>query len=251
MRKRIIKMFAILSLLTAMITASVSVSALALVITPPSPLPETPNKTKILNAYKDYLSKKTIYVLPKGSKYSSVIKNGTYKGSKQSNVKFGLAYIDNNNEPELVLEAYETVNGTQARIGAAVFSFIGGKVKRIFWASDFCNFYGSGYYPKKSIFTYHQSTQGSISYDTVCRMTGTTVKKNLFEIVNKLGLYDPKTGKNKVIKQYNKPSGKNGWKQISKNEYKKSLKKYVGNTSFVKFDLKKNTKGNRQYFLLN
>ena len=79
---------------------------------------------KALKAYKKYLSKSKIMVLPKNTTLGNYPATG-YQGSKSSGVKFALAYLDKDNIPELFVVDYKLSNVF------GVFSYIKGKVIRV------------------------------------------------------------------------------------------------------------------------
>lgn len=85
------------------------------------------SKQKALDAYNRLLSASTIYILPKGTGHKSYTAGGTrkYLGTKASNVRFSLAYIDGDNTPELVLCDNE--------YRFAIFTYRNGQLVRLYY----------------------------------------------------------------------------------------------------------------------
>lgn len=113
-------------------------------------------KQQALRAYSAFLSKQKVYVIQKGLDYFLYEPHDTslrygYNGHKSSRVKFGLAYINNDSIPELIVsvsngtDKYDTLYG--------IFSYRNGKVVRCRSLNGFAVLEGyyknTGYYRVK------------------------------------------------------------------------------------------------------
>ena len=100
-------------------------------------------KSKALSAYKKKLSASKVTVLPPGKKVTvNYYDTVTYRYSKSAAVKFAIAYIDNDNIPELILQDNRYCYG--------VWTYKSGKVRCVHWGDSLTDPYG--YYKKKGIF---------------------------------------------------------------------------------------------------
>ena len=189
-------------------------------------------KSKALSAYKKKLSASKVTVLPAGKKVMN--RNDdyvTYRYSKRAKVKFAIAYINNDNVPELILE--------DKNYGYGVWAYKGGKVKCVLWGDTYYSPYG--YYRKKGI------------YEDIAWSEGTPFTKCFYQFKN-----GKMTGKlHKFVYEQGRPeadyyqisSSSRYPKEISKAVFKKKLKSYVGNTKVTKLSLKSNTSSNRKKYL--
>ena len=205
---------------------------LALVITmiPAVPGEAASTKSRALKAYRKKLSHSTVTVLPKGKRVINRNDNYvTYKSSKKKNVKFALAYIDNNNVPELILE--------DLNYGYGVWAYKNGKVTCIHWGDTYDEPYG--YYRKKGIYEDRAWTTGSPFYKRFFQYKNGRLTKKLSKFVFEIG--EPEAEYYICTKPY--------YTKVSKSAFRKKLKSYVGNTKVTKFKLKKNNSSNRRKYL--
>ena len=146
-------------------------------------------------------------------------------------LKFAIAYINNDNVPELILE--------DKNYGYGVWAYKGGKVKCVLWGDTYYSPYG--YYRKKGI------------YEDIAWSEGTPFTKCFYQFKN-----GKMTGKlHKFVYEQGRPeadyyqisSSSRYPKEISKAVFKKKLKSYVGNTKVTKLSLKSNTSSNRKKYL--
>lgn len=211
---RILKFILILALVVAMI--------------PAMPGEAASTKSKAMAAFKKKLSASTVTVLPKGKKVINLNdKKVTYKSSKTKNVKFAIAYIDNNNVPELILE--------DPFYGYGVWAYKGGKVTCVLWGDSYCKTYG--YYKKKGI------------YEDITYSEGSPFTKSFYQYKN--GKMTERLSK--FVHQEGRPeadySFHNPYKEVSKAAFKKRLNSYVGKTAVTKLYPVKNTSKNRKKYL--
>lgn len=206
------------------------IMALVIAMIPTMPGEAASKKSKALNAYKKKLSQSTVTVIPKGKRVITWDdKIVTYKSSKRANVKFALAYIDNDDVPELILQ--------DTYYGYGVWVYTGGKVKCVHWGDSYDEPYG--YYRKKGM------------YEDISHSEGTPFGKRFYKFKNNKMTF-------KLLKwvycegqpeaEYSIiSSGKE--KYVSKATFKKKLKSYVGNTKVTKITMRKNTSSNRKKYL--
>lgn len=183
-------------------------------------------KSKALAAYKKKLSASKVTVLPAGKKvvvhcYDTV----TYKYSHRANIKFDIAYIDNDNIPELILQ--------DARYCYGVWTYKNGKVICVHWGDSLTDPYG--YYRKKGIYEDIHYTEGSPFYKLFYQFKNGKMARKMTKTVLEEGKSDA---------EYYVLS-----KRVSKASFKKKLKSYVGSTHVTKISLKKNTSTNRKKYL--
>ena len=76
-------------------------------------------KQRALRAYKEFLSKPTIPIIPVGRRYYNLDRclMEYYSATPSSQVRFSLAYINNDNIPELIVERMEECGGEDYYIG--------------------------------------------------------------------------------------------------------------------------------------
>lgn len=100
-------------------------------------------KQKAMNSYKKWLSGSKICVLAKGTK--TINEDTIYAGTPASKTQFAIAYINNDNIPEMIVQ---TKVGKNTYFG--VFTYKNGKVTRL---TDF-DFFSTitKYYKKKALF---------------------------------------------------------------------------------------------------
>ena len=99
-------------------------------------------KQMAMRAYKIWLGRSTVCVLKRGSKYKRSI---TYSTSKAGDVKFALAYIDNDGIPELIIS---TNVGDTPLYG--ILTYKNGRISRVYNSDG--RFMFSGYYNRTGCF---------------------------------------------------------------------------------------------------
>lgn len=205
---------------------------LVFTVVPAVPGEAASTKSKAIAAYKKKLSKSKVTVLPAGKKVMDLNdRYVTYRYSKKANVKFAIAYIDNNNVPELILE--------DTNYGYGLWMYKNGKVKCVKWGDTYDAPYG--YYRKKGI------------YEGIAYSEGSPFTKIFYKYKN--GVLTPKLSKFVIYE--GKPYAEYFFctksdlyqKPVSKAAFRKKLKSYVGNTKVTKISLKKNTSSNRKKYL--
>lgn len=186
-------------------------------------------KKKALDAYKKWLSTSKVYVIKKGNVYDGGEYGGPgYQGTKASKVKFGLAYIDNDDIPELVV--YTKQGGYKGLYG--ILTYKKGKVRRYFSS------YGEeallGYYKKTGIFSDRTYPRGDwIGYQVV---------------YHKVTDGDDKM----FLAKSNNPYFENPWtyynysKKLTKKAFDAKVKKVTKGLKLTKVRLFTNTAANRK-----
>lgn len=129
-------------------------------------------KQKAMSAYKKMLSASRVYVLPNNTKYYDDYHYRTliYHGSLSKNVYFGLAYINNDGIPELVLRA--KCNGVSLY---SVWTYKNGKAVRVAYGNGGSVF--KGYFNKTGIYLERAFSDGTPFTDSYYRLSGTTVTR--------------------------------------------------------------------------
>ena len=189
-------------------------------------------KSKAMSAYKKKLSSSKLTVLPAGRKVMN--RNDryvTYRYSKRANVKFAIAYINNDNVPELILK--------DNYYGYGVWAYQNGRVKCVLWGDTYDDPYG--YYRKKGI------------YEDIGWSEGSPFTKSFYQFKNgkmteKLSKFVYQEGQAEAD-YYMHSSSYRYPREISKATFKKKLKSYVGSTHVTKISLKSNTSANRKKYL--
>ena len=180
----------------------------------------TSTKTKAMKAYNTFLSRKTVKVA-----------NDTVPSAK---VKFAIAYIDNDDVPELIVRGTHTYSiglqsGKPTDHGFQVYTFKNGKVKKtgLFYAID------------------------KIDPGIDASITKYYKKKNcVIAVENYSGdKYTDIRGKVSLIKFNDSFYTGNRDKKITKKEFAKTLKKIVGSKKATTVKYYKNTKANRKKIL--
>ena len=205
---------------------------LVLTAIPAMPGEAASTKSRALSAYKKKLSASKVTVLPAGKKVQN--RNDryvTYRYSKRANVKFAIAYINNDNVPELILE--------DRHYGYGVWTYKSGKVKCVHWGDTYYSPYG--YYRKKGIYEDISWSEGSPFTKCFYQFKNGKMTEKLNKFVYEEGRPDA---------DYYQFSGSSRYpKEISKAVFKKKLKSYVGKTNVTKLSLKTNTSSNRKKYL--
>ena len=136
-------------------------------------------KQKALDAYKSMLSKSKVSILNSGSKYFDRKKNGlvTYSPTTSSKVQFAIAYIDNNDVPELIVKRSDGL--------FAVFTYKNSKIYRV-KAGDTCDRF-AGYYKKTGGYKLIDSSESyyddKIQYEDYYLLTSSGSTKKLSKYV--------------------------------------------------------------------
>ena len=181
-------------------------------------------KQMALNAYNKWLSAKTVYLMPKGRQYAS-IRDGSvpYPGTKASDVKFSIIYLDNDAIPEMVV--YDNDRAF------TVLTYRNGKIVRTYYGENFT--VGTQYYPKKNVFvaTGFKSIK-MIKY--VCKISGKYFVKFQDDVKFRQELFV-----NAKRKRVN----------LTEAELRTRLKAYTKGASAVKIVYHANTAANRKRFL--
>ena len=186
-------------------------------------------KQRALKAYEKMLSKQKINVIKYGTEYFSLFTTQEYvkyTGSKVSDVKFGLCYIDNDNVPELIVEA--RIDNLPS---CGIFTFKNGKVRRVYCAQG-SSFLGA--YKKTGSFKYKVQDDG-FGIKGYRKMKGTKTSLELLE---------HKVSESRSV-YFQKPAHETSFKNaISKSRFKSVLKKLNKGRSFTKQKYYKITKNN-------
>ena len=184
-------------------------------------------RQKALSAYDKWLSGSKVLVLPRGSQgydlknYEEV----TYAGTKASEVKFALIYLDNDSIPELAV--YDK------NYCYSVLTYRNGKVVRLF--GKFENFaYPTKYYKKKCAFI-------AVS-PMISKMNKFIVRDNA------AGKYFMKFQDDiKSTTEYYR--GSSNHKQISSARLRSFMKNYTNGATLTRITYYQNTKTNRNKYL--
>lgn len=134
--KRQLKAFLLVMLCIVLVVPAMNVSAAT-------------QRQKAMAAYKKYLSQSKVYVMPKGTSYSSSHGKYTYSGTSASQAQFCIANIDGDGIPELIISAKYA-----EWYFCTVLTYKNGKINRtkFYKATDFV-----GYYPKTGIYLIRQA----------------------------------------------------------------------------------------------
>ena len=179
-------------------------------------------KIKAVRAYASFLSK---------TKYVKWLDQQSFSTGLAKNCYFALAYIDNNNVPELILYTPDSYH--VAGFGV-MYTYRNGKVVRVS-ELGFDLHSTLGYYKKKNVYTDNYSWTGTGSYDYE-RISGRRLGTRSIKYNYRLQKW--------VTDGYY-------WndKRVSKASFNKALKKVVGNTKFTRYKFHKNTAANRKKYL--
>ena len=174
--------------------------------------------------------------------YKKFLSNATIPWEDDWNVRasrcwFALAYIDNNNVPELIVS--NSLDVPHAGGHGRIFTYKNGKVRRI--VNLYMDNSKFSYYKKKGIYA-DSYVQGGVT-NTYYKLSGITKTKKLsiFKNVARLAWLPKGTS-------YYDISGAANVK-ISKKTFNKKLKKMVGSKKMTNVSLKKNTSSNRKRYL--
>ena len=192
-------------------------------------------KQKALRAYASWLSKSKVNVIIKGSVQYYNYGRDPYQGTRSSKVKFALAYIDNDNIPELIV--YTDEMGFCGSFG--ILTYRNGRIVRCY-ASDGCDSF-KGYYKKTGYFKAESNME--IHYAT-----------SYFKLGYNKGRHDPKTAPFALIYYITHPHFKfesrcmNG-RPVSASSFRTALKRATKNQKISTVKYYNNTKANRSRVL--
>ena len=185
-------------------------------------------KEKAIEAYKKFLSQKTIYWL-----------EVDYIPSNECS--FNLLYLDNDEVPELVVQ--EIVIHTSLP-GTSLYAYKDGKIKLVTAAE------GYSYYPKKGVFVSLNNDNGGRYSQDYCTYSKGKIKEKLRFYhgidwdASKNIIKNGYTYKNWYYKYNN-----NKQEEITKSAFNKALKQMVSSTKKSTPKAHKNTKANRKKYL--
>ena len=116
-------------------------------------------KQQAMKAYKQFLSKSTVTIIPLGRRYEEDgYKMVNYTGTPSSKVRFSIAYIDNDSVPELIVERIQRNVGIYG-----IFTYKNGKVV---WVKAGRGYdYYIGCYAKTGTFLTRATTEGAPYHD--------------------------------------------------------------------------------------
>lgn len=180
-------------------------------------------KTKAIKAYKIFLSKAMI---PWDDDWNV----------RASRCSFGLAYIDGDNVPELIVS---TSDVSHAAGYGRIYAYKNGQVKRV--ANLAMNDSKCSYYKKKGVVIDTYAQGGSTKNYKKLTAAGLTTKLAVFSNVAKVPWLPKGTSYYKMTGYTNK--------KVSKATFHKELKKLVGNKKATKVSMRKNTVANRKKYL--
>lgn len=189
-------------------------------------------RQRALSAYKKWLSSSRVCVLKRGAHYtgSDGISYLTYRSTKATNVKFALAYIDNDNIPELIVYTKGGIHGLYG-----VLTYKNGKVRRVSSSDGWTVL--MGYYKKTGYILEKGYTEGCIVHKIYCKKVG---NKLVSKFTQSMHGYD--SGSDYVI---HKSSSK--WPvSISKKTFYTKLRKEIRGQKKISFKFYKNTAANRK-----
>ena len=197
-------------------------------------------KQKALNAYNKFLSKPNVKVLASGSKWYENFREQRYQSTKASNVKFGIAYIDNDSIPEMVLLGKQSSYVSRDQI-FAVFTYKNGKVTRVKAGNyDYMKF--NGVYTKTGAFKWTFYDDGGYTEEYYCSLkkgkTTTKIQKN--DIPDWAAAYTTPS-------YYKLNNGKRS--EISHSTFTRLFKKLTKSKKMKKVKFHKNTSANRKKYL--
>ena len=182
-------------------------------------------RQKALNAYDKWLSGSKVLVAPKGTIYWNMTtdQHEKFRGTKPSDVKFGLLYLDNDSIPELAV--YDK------NFCFSVLTYKNGKVVRLF--GTFENFaIATKYYNKKNAFI-------------AVGQAGVKVNKFFIKGSGKyfMKFQDDVKGTSEYFPNSNKDKG------VSVSRIRSFMKNYTSGTAPTRISYHWNTKANRKNFL--
>ena len=125
-------------------------------------------KSKAMKAYKKFLSKKNVVVIPKGTTMD-YFSGKKYSSSPRSNLQFAIGYVNNDKVPELFVRTKPSVPYSSRC--CAVFTCKGKTLYRLFAGDPYDSI--TGYYKKTGYFATFSSTEGTPYYNYLHRQDKT------------------------------------------------------------------------------
>ena len=128
-----------------------------------------------MKAYKTWLGRNTVCVIKRGRSYYDInaFRKKTYSTSRASDVKFALAYIDNDGIPELIIST--KINSNCTLYG--ILTFKNGKIYRVFDSDGWDSF--AGFYYRTGYFLDNAYTEGAPINRNYMLLSKTSVRKKL------------------------------------------------------------------------
>ncbi|MBE6005811.1 MAG: hypothetical protein E7238_01385 [Sarcina sp.] len=192
---------------------------------------EASSGSKALQYYRTMLSQKTIKVLPWGKTVTAANdKTAKYWFSQSKNIKFSVAYINNDNTPDLIL--YDPF------YGYGIWTYKSGKVKCLFWEDTQSE--PIGYFKKKSIFRDNRYEDGTVFDRNYYKLE--SGRSRLIQYASCDGI----PSGNKLRFEYH--LGRSS-KTVSEGRFYRNLSKYTGSSKMSQIYLHWNTKNNIGKFL--
>ena len=191
-------------------------------------------KQRALRAYKEFLSKPTVPIIPVGKRYYNLDRCMVeyYTATPSSQVRFSLAYINNDNIPELIVERMEEC----WRHGLyGVFTYKNGKVTRL--RSGGGEDYYIGCYTKTGTFLTRMITEGTPYNDHYTVFKNGKVTKRLIKSVMS----------SKEITYYKYRNGH--FPIVSKSSFMSAFRYYTKGKSLTKASFHKNAAWSRNMYL--
>ena len=178
------------------------------------------SKEQALRAYRSMLSKKKIQFHEVNEKISS------------AQCKYAILYVDNDNIPELVIDATDAEQVTHASGYFNLYTFRNGKVRYIANTSD-----GFRYVKKSGVFLGNYAGMGTFD-DWYCLIDGTTYKE-FAKVREDFGMQDPYDENSKPLVTYFNDF--NEKKEITKKQFDRIVQKYVKGKPIIEPHFQKNT----------
>ena len=125
-------------------------------------------KSKAMKAYKKFLAKKNVVVIPKGTTMD-YFSGKKYTSSPRSTLQFAIGYVNNDKVPELFVRTKSSV--PYSNRCCAVFTCRGKKLYRLFAGDVYDSL--TGYYKKTGYFCTFSSTEGTPYYNYLHRQDKT------------------------------------------------------------------------------
>ena len=125
-------------------------------------------KSKAMKAYKKFLSKKNVVVIPSGTTMD-YFSSKRYSSSPRSTLQFAIGYVNNDKVPELFVRTKSSVPYNSRC--CAVFTCKGKSLCRLFAGDPYDSI--TGYYKKTGYFATFSSTEGTPYYHYLHRQDKT------------------------------------------------------------------------------
>ena len=189
-----------------------------------------------MKAYKTWLGRNTVCVIKRGRSYFdfNTFRQKTYSTSRASDVKFALAYIDNDGIPELIIS---TKQGEQGAL-YGILTYKNGKIYRVFDSDGWDIF--NGYYYRTGFFLDTGYTEGALVYRNYMLLSKTSVRE----------AYRKSDWSYRLGKRYESENGywANG-SDVSRNTFVSKLKRATKGKNMTSPTLYQNTAANRNRIL--